>query len=124
MNQTELSYTHHQPDDLELDCDFSGGCDAIKLVITPRATDLGEFSVRRTLPNRQCKTVGPWIFFDHMGPAEFAAGSGINVRPHPHINLATVTYLFSGAMMHKDSLGFHQRIEPGPRHPRRPERHW
>ena len=99
--------------DLEPECDVANGCDAIKLIITPRATDLGEFSVRRTLPNRQCKTVGPWIFFDHMGPAEFAAGSGINVRPHPHINLATVTYLFEGEILHRDSVGSLQTITPG-----------
>lgn len=99
--------------DLTLECDFSGGCDAIKLIIKPRITDLGEFSVRRALPNRQCKTVGPWIFFDHMGPAEFAAGSGINVRPHPHINLATVTYLFEGEILHRDSVGSLQTIRPG-----------
>lgn len=107
----------HNPDqpnaDLALECDFANGCDAIKLIITPRATDLGEFSVRRTLPNRQCKTVGPWIFFDHMGPAEFAAGFGINVRPHPHINLATVTYLFEGEILHRDSVGSLQTITPG-----------
>lgn len=102
-----------QPGDLELECDFCDGRDAVKLIITPRATDLGEFSVRRTLPNRQCKTVGPWIFFDHMGPAKFAAGTGINVRPHPHINLATVTYLFEGEILHRDSVGSLQTITPG-----------
>jgi redox-sensitive bicupin YhaK (pirin superfamily) len=99
--------------DLTLECDFSVGCDAIKLIIKPRITDLGEFSVRRALPNRQCKTVGPWIFFDHMGPAEFTAGSGINVRQHPHINLATVTYLFEGEILHRDSVGSLQTIRPG-----------
>ncbi len=61
--------------------------------------------MRRTLPTQQQKMVGPWIFFDHMGPAEFAAGDGIKVRPHPHINLATVTYLFEGEILHRDSLG-------------------
>lgn len=113
MTSNKLSNPDPQNADLELECDFASGCDAIKLVITPRATDLGEFSVRRTLPNRQCKTVGPWIFFDHMGPADFAAGTGINVRPHPHINLATVTYLFEGEILHRDSLGSLQTITPG-----------
>jgi redox-sensitive bicupin YhaK (pirin superfamily) len=110
MNANEQNQSH---DNLEQECEFTAGCDAIKLVITPRITDLGEFSVRRTLPNRQCKTVGPWLFFDHMGPADFPAGGGINVRPHPHINLATVTYLFEGEILHRDSLGSLQSILPG-----------
>ena len=75
--------------------------------------DGGGFSVRRVLPNRKRRTVGPWIFFDHMGPARFAAGEGVNVRPHPHINLATVTYLFEGEILHRDSLGSLQAITPG-----------
>ena len=78
------------------DCDIQQGCDAIDIIIQPRDKDLGGFSVRRTLPTQARKMVGPWIFFDHMGPADFAAGKGISVRPHPHINLATVTYLFEG----------------------------
>lgn len=85
----------------------------IKHIIEPRETDLGEFSVRRALPYGKQRTVGPWIFFDHMGPANFAAGEGINVRPHPHINLATVTYLFEGEILHRDSLGSHLPIRPG-----------
>lgn len=97
----------------ELPCDISTGCDAIKLIITPRDKDLGGFSVRRTLPTARLKMVGPWIFFDHMGPAEFEPGDGINVRPHPHINLATVTYLFEGEILHRDSLGSLQPIRPG-----------
>lgn len=97
----------------ELPCDISTGCDAIKLIITPRDKDLGGFSVRRTLPTARLKMVGPWIFFDHMGPAEFEPGDGINVRPHPHINLATVTYLFEGEILHRDSLGSFQPIRPG-----------
>lgn len=97
----------------ELPCDISTGCDAIKLIITPRDKDLGGFSVRRTLPTARLKMVGPWIFFDHMGPAEFEPGDGINVRPHPHINLATVTYLFEGEILHRDSLGSFQAIRPG-----------
>ncbi|WP_417618628.1 pirin family protein [Oceanisphaera sp.] len=94
-------------------CVTPAGCKAIELLIEPRDTDLGGFSVRRALPTRQRRMVGPWIFFDHMGPAEFAAGEGINVRPHPHINLATVTYLFEGEILHRDSLGSYQAIRPG-----------
>lgn len=97
----------------ELECSTEEGCDAIQLIITPRSTDLGDFSVRRTLPNRELQMVGPWIFFDHMGPADFPASKGISVRPHPHINLATVTYLFEGEILHRDSLGSKQTITPG-----------
>lgn len=85
----------------------------IKEIIMPREKDLGGFSVRRILPHAKQRMVGPWIFFDHMGPAEFPAGDGINVRPHPHINLATVTYLFEGEILHRDSLGNQQPILPG-----------
>lgn len=83
------------------------------MLIPPRVQDIG-FTVKRLLPSRLQQRVGPFIFVDHMGPAHFEAGTTAgDVRQHPHIGLATVTYLFSGAMMHKDSLGFHQRIEPG-----------
>lgn len=83
------------------------------LLISPRIQDIG-FTVKRLLPSRLQQRVGPFIFVDHMGPAQFELGTTADdVRQHPHIGLATVTYLFSGAMMHKDSLGFHQRIEPG-----------
>lgn len=85
----------------------------IKRIIEPRVKDLGGFSVRRLLPIAQQKMIGPWIFFDHMGPAEFKAGHGVNVRPHPHINLATVTYLFEGEIWHRDSLGSSEAISPG-----------
>lgn len=85
----------------------------IDLVIEPREKDLGGFSVRRVLPYSKRRIVGPWIFFDHMGPAEFPPGNGINVAPHPHINLATVTYLFEGEILHRDSLGSLQVIHPG-----------
>jgi hypothetical protein len=85
----------------------------IKHMIPPREKDLGGFSVRRILPFARQRMVGPWIFFDHMGPAEFPAGKGIDVRPHPHINLATVTYLFEGEILHRDSLGSVQAIRPG-----------
>jgi redox-sensitive bicupin YhaK (pirin superfamily) len=82
-------------------------------VIEPRPRDLGGFSVRRVLPSPGRKLVGPFIFFDHMGPTEFAAGAGLDVRPHPHIGLATVTYLFEGEILHRDSLGSVQPIRPG-----------
>ena len=88
-------------------------CDAIEQVIVPRARDLGGFSVRRALPAASKQMVGPFIFFDQMGPAEFLIGSGIDVRPHPHIGLATVTYLFDGEIMHRDSLGSALAIKPG-----------
>src|SRR5688500_9997730 len=79
----------------------------------PTTHDLGGFKVHRTLPHRERTTIGPFIFFDQMGPATRPAGGGIDVRPHPHINLATVTYLFAGAIDHRDSLGTCARIEPG-----------
>ncbi|WP_138379992.1 pirin family protein [Luteithermobacter gelatinilyticus] len=85
----------------------------IELLIPPRRKDLGGFSVRRLLPYAKRRMVGPWIFFDHMGPVSFPAGKGVNVRPHPHINLATVTYLFDGEILHRDSLGSYQVIRPG-----------
>ncbi len=98
---------------VEQDCDCSDGTGAVEQIIQPRDRDLGGFSVRRVLPTARQKMVGPWIFFDHMGPATFSAGEGINVRPHPHINLATVTYLFEGEILHRDSLGSLQAIRPG-----------
>ncbi|MFN0219461.1 MAG: pirin family protein [Hyphomicrobium sp.] len=88
-------------------------CDAIEQVIVPRARDLGGFSVRRALPAAGKQMVGPFIFFDQMGPAEFLLGQGLDVRPHPHIGLATVTYLFDGEIMHRDSLGTEMSIRPG-----------
>ena len=87
--------------------------DGVDMVIPAREKDLGGFNVRRVLPFAKHRMVGPWIFFDHMGPADFAPGVGINVRPHPHINLATVTYLFDGAILHQDSLGTRSVIQPG-----------
>jgi hypothetical protein len=89
------------------------GVDAIETVIIPRARDLGGFEVRRALPAPQRQMVGPFIFFDQFGPVEFITGQGIDVRPHPHIGLSTVSYLFSGTMHHRDSLGTDQWIEPG-----------
>jgi redox-sensitive bicupin YhaK (pirin superfamily) len=87
--------------------------DQIETVIVPRARDLGGFEVRRALPSAQRQMVGPFIFFDQMGPAEFLTGTGIDVRPHPHIGLGTVTYLLKGRLHHRDSLGTDAWIEPG-----------
>ena len=87
--------------------------DVVLQTITPVTHDLGGFKVHRTLPSKARTMVGPFLFFDQMGPAHLPEGGGIDVRPHPHINLATVTYLFDGAIDHRDSLGTRQRIEPG-----------
>ncbi len=86
---------------------------AFEQIITPVTHDLGAFQVRRSLPARERTMVGPFIFVDEFGPAWLPAGRGMDVRPHPHINLATVTYLFEGAIEHRDSIGSHQVIEPG-----------
>lgn len=86
---------------------------AIDTLIVPRAVDLGEMTVRRALPSVERQMVGPFIFFDQMGPAEFLTDQGIDVRPHPHINLSTLTYLFEGQILHRDSLGTEITIEPG-----------
>ena len=88
-------------------------CRALETIVVPRPRDIGGFEVRRVLPSAQRRNVGPFVFFDQMGPAELAPGSGIDVRPHPHIGLATVTYLFEGTIVHRDSLGSVQAIEPG-----------
>lgn len=82
-------------------------------LIKPHVQDLGGFEARRLLPSDRKNTIGPFIFFDHLGPATFPPGKGVDVRPHPHINLATVTYLFEGALQHRDSLGTIQDIRPG-----------
>ena len=84
----------------------------IELQIKPATKDLGEFTVRRSLPDKRRQRVGPFIFFDHMGPAEFPPGTGENVRSHPHIGLATITYLFEGEILHRDSLGHVQPSAP------------
>src|SRR5438034_11731156 len=90
--------------------------EGLELVVTPRTTDLGDgFQVRRALPSAVRRMVGPFVFLDEMGPATLAAGRGLDVRPHPHIGLATVTYLFAGEVMHRDSLGTVQGIRPGER---------
>ena len=89
-------------------------CDALANVIVPRTADLGDgFTVRRALPSARTRMVGPFIFFDHFGPTEFRGGKGLDVRPHPHIGLATVSYLFDGEIMHRDSLGTAVAIRPG-----------
>jgi redox-sensitive bicupin YhaK (pirin superfamily) len=85
----------------------------VELTIQPRVRSLGEFDVRRVLPAAKQRMVGPFVFLDHMGPAVFEPGHGIAVRPHPHIGLATITYLFEGEIMHRDSLGYRQLIQAG-----------
>jgi len=86
---------------------------SLETLIIPRAHDIGGFEVRRALPSAQRQMVGPFIFFDQMGPGEFLTGRGLDVRPHPHIGLSTVTYLFAGQILHRDSLGVRQAIDPG-----------
>ena len=100
----------HIPDPLPGD---ARAADAIATVIVPRARDLGGFEVRRALPSAQRQMVGPVIFFDQFGPVVMQSGQGIDVRPHPHIGLSTVTWLFDGAIFHRDSLGSEQAIAPG-----------
>jgi redox-sensitive bicupin YhaK (pirin superfamily) len=85
----------------------------VDLVIAPRARDIGGFDVRRALPAAQRRTIGPFVFLDHMGPVDLLSGQGMDVRPHPHIGLATLTYLLEGALFHRDSLGSAQEIAPG-----------
>jgi redox-sensitive bicupin YhaK (pirin superfamily) len=91
----------------------TGSAGTIQWVIKPQLKDLGEMTVRRVLPSKELRMVGPFIFFDHMGPAVFPPGKGIQVRPHPHIGIATITYLFEGEIMHRDSLGYVQPIRQG-----------
>lgn len=98
---------------IEPQCPEAGTVADIETLIIPRARDLGGFEVRRALPAPERQMVGPFIFFDQMGPAEFIDAGGIDVRPHPHIGLATVTYLYQGEFQHRDSLGTSQMIYPG-----------
>ncbi|RUR43247.1 pirin family protein [Vreelandella populi] len=98
---------------IEPQCPSAGSLNDIETLIIPRARDLGGFEVRRALPAPKRQMVGPFIFFDQMGPAEFLTEGGIDVRPHPHIGLATVTYLYKGEFQHRDSLGTNQMIYPG-----------
>ena len=98
---------------IEPGCPDEVGADAIETLIVPRSRDLGGFEVRRALPAPNRQMVGPFIFFDQAGPAEFLTGQGVDVRPHPHIGLGTVTYLFRGDFHHRDSVGSDQIIRPG-----------
>ncbi|MCB2011592.1 MAG: pirin family protein [Geminicoccaceae bacterium] len=100
------------PDPGTVSPDDVGG-DGIEALIVPRSRDLGSFAVRRALPSPKRQMVGPFIFFDQAGPAEFVTGRGVDVRPHPHIGLGTVTYLYRGEFEHRDSLGSRQVILPG-----------
>jgi redox-sensitive bicupin YhaK (pirin superfamily) len=90
-----------------------GAADAIETVVVPRARDIGSFEVRRALPSAERQMVGPFIFFDQFGPVLMKAGQGMDVRPHPHIGLSTVTWVYDGVIKHKDSLGFDMDIKPG-----------
>ena len=98
---------------LDPQCPTGDAIDRIDTLIIPRARDLGGFEVRRALPSGRRQMVGPFIFFDQMGPATLEAGKGIDVRPHPHIGLSTVTWLFEGQIFHRDSLGSALPINPG-----------
>jgi redox-sensitive bicupin YhaK (pirin superfamily) len=88
-------------------------CEALEMVVVPRSVDLDDFVVRRALPHSTRRTVGPYVFFDHFGPAEFRSGKGLDVRPHPHIGLSTLTYLYDGEIIHRDTLGVKAAIHPG-----------
>jgi len=94
-------------------CEKGGSCEPIDLVIQPRVHDLGGFQVRRALPVKERRMVGPFVFFDHMGPSVLPPEQPVEVRPHPHIGLSTLTWLFEGTIMHRDSLGSAQEIIPG-----------
>ena len=98
---------------IDPECLDETGCDPVETIIIPRVGDIGNFEVKRALPSRKRQMVGPFIFWDQMGPGEFLTNQGVDVRPHPHIGLSTVTYLFSGSLDHKDSLGYDERIQPG-----------
>ena len=95
---------------IEPSCPGADDIDVIETLIVPRTRDIGDFEVRRALPSARRQMVGPFVFFDQMGPAEFITDQGIDVRPHPHIGLATVTYLYKGEFQHQDSLGTHQNL--------------
>jgi len=103
-----MSWMPGAEQDVDLQCP-----EAVEMVIIPRTGDLGNFGVKRALPFRKKRMVGPFIFWDQMGPGEFLSGEGIDVRPHPHIGLSTVTYLFDGSLQHRDSLGTNKIIRPG-----------
>jgi redox-sensitive bicupin YhaK (pirin superfamily) len=103
----------HPAEDPTSDATAASPPPSVETVIVPRSRDIGGFMVRRALPVAGRRTVGPFVFLDEMGPAGFGIGEGLDVRPHPHIGLATVTYLFDGAIVHRDSLGSLKTIEPG-----------
>lgn len=103
----------NQSHNTDLPCTTKAGDAAIELLLQPKEQELGGVTVRRSVPSRGARRIGPWVFFDHMGPAYFPAGDGVNVMPHPHINIATVTYLLEGEMLHQDSVGSVQKIRPG-----------
>ena len=98
---------------IEQACELQESNGVILRILKPKTKDLGGFSVRRVLPTIHHKKVGPWVFLDHMGPVTFPEGQGVDVRPHPHIGLATVTYLFEGEVLHRDSLGNALSVRPG-----------
>lgn len=97
----------------EADCTSPETCPDVETVIVPRSQDIGDFEVRRALPSIRRRMVGPFVFFDHFGPTVLAAGRGLDVRPHPHIGLSTLTWLIEGEIMHRDSIGSVQNIRPG-----------
>ena len=105
MNQDDRNETDGRPD--------ASAPDAVEIIIEPRARDLGGFTVGRILPFAKRRMVGPFVFLDEIGPSAFAPGEAVDVRPHPHIGLSTLTYLFEGELRHRDSLGFDQVIRPG-----------
>lgn len=111
QNRQETSVSTYPCDDT--DCQEEGCPDPVEMVILPRTGDIGGFEVSRALPSRKKRMIGPFIFWDQMGPGEFLEGKGLDVRPHPHIGLSTVSYLFDGTMDHKDSLGTEMTIHPG-----------
>ena len=95
------------------DCNDQTDCDPVALVLLPKAKDIGAFEVKRALPSRQQQMIGPFIFFDQMGPVQFEGDAAMDVRPHPHIGISTITWLFEGEIHHKDSLGSDLVIKPG-----------
>lgn len=97
----------------EAECALDTQCNPVDLVIKPKIRDLGGFKVKRVLPVRARQMVGPFIFFDQMGPSVLPPEAPVNVRPHPHIGLSTLTWMFDGVIMHRDSLGYAQEIKPG-----------
>lgn len=101
------------PAEQEPECRREDCPEQVEMVLIPRTADIGGFEVGRVLPSRERRMVGPFVFWDHMGPGEFLVGQGLDVRPHPHIGLSTLTYLFQGSIDHRDSLGSAQTIAPG-----------